>query len=33
VLVPTERLPELKKFYRQVAADESQIAVLKRAAH
>ena len=33
VLVPTERLPDLKRFYRRVAADESHSAVLKRAAH
>ena len=33
VFVPTERLPELKKFYRRVAADESRSAVLKRASH
>lgn len=32
VFIPTERLPELKKFYRQVAADENRSAVLKRAA-
>lgn len=31
VLVPTDRLPELKKFYRRVAADENQTAVLKHA--
>jgi len=30
VLVPTERLDELRKFYRQVAADERNSAVLKR---
>lgn len=33
VFIPTERLPELKQFYRQVAADENRSAVLKRAAH
>ena len=32
VLVPTERLDELKKFYRQVSADERSSAVLKRVA-
>ena len=32
VLVPTERLDELKKFFRQVAADERNSAVLKRSA-
>jgi transglutaminase-like putative cysteine protease len=32
VLVPNERLPELKKFYRRVAADENRSAVFKRAA-
>ena len=32
VLVPTSRLDELRKFYRQVAADEHSSAVLKRAA-
>jgi transglutaminase-like putative cysteine protease len=31
VLVPTDRLEELKKFYRQVAADERNSAVFKRA--
>jgi len=30
VLVPKERLEELKNFYRQIAADESASAVLKR---
>jgi hypothetical protein len=30
VMVPVEKLPELKKFYRQVAADERSNAVLKR---
>ena len=30
VLVPIDRLDELKKFYRQVAADERNSAVLKR---
>jgi hypothetical protein len=29
-MVPVEKLPELKKFYRQVAADERSNAVLKR---
>jgi hypothetical protein len=33
VFVPTERLPELKRFYRQVAADENRSAVLKRVSH
>ena len=32
VRVPTERLEELKKFYRQVAADERSSVVLKRKA-
>jgi hypothetical protein len=32
VFIPTARLPELKRFYRQVAADENRSAVLKRAA-
>ncbi len=32
VFIPIERLPELKKFYRQVAADENRSAVLKRSA-
>jgi len=31
ILVPTERLPKLKTFYRQVAGDENASAVLKRA--
>lgn len=31
VHVPTEKLEDLKKFYRQVAADERASAVLKRA--
>ncbi len=31
VLVPTERLDELKKFYRRVSSDERAMAVLKRA--
>lgn len=30
VLVPTERLQELKRFYRQIAADERASAVLRR---
>jgi hypothetical protein len=30
VLVPTERLEELKKFYRDVSADERSSAVLKK---
>jgi len=32
VMVPKENLPELKKFFRQVAADEFSSAVLRRAA-
>jgi len=31
VTVPTDRLDELKKFFRQIAADERNSAVLKRA--
>jgi hypothetical protein len=31
VLVPTEHLPELKEFFRQIAADERNQAVFKRA--
>ena len=32
VRVPVERLEQLKKFYRRVAADERNSAVLKRSA-
>ena len=32
VLVPTQRLDELKKFFRQIAADEHSSAVLQRSA-
>jgi hypothetical protein len=30
VIVPTERLDDLRKFYRQIAADEKNMAVLKK---
>ena len=33
VFVPTEHLGDLKKFYRQIAADERNSAVLKQAVH